>query len=410
MFSKKDLDVLIGEEKDPAISIFMPTVVAGRETRQGHIRLDNLIREASKRLIDAGLRDSEVDAITRPAQELVKDTRFWRLTDKGLAIFLAPGVFHCHRVPLDLAEEVVVAHRFHVTPLIPLLLDDERFALVAVSAAGVRLYDGSKSGLSQVETPEMPDGLQAVMDESQYELNQNVASPARPQLHRGKSAAQGHGFPAETPGDQARGPSPEETHHAMLVEYIRRAAGVVDKHLSGFTHPVLLAGTPEMVGEFRAVARGKTVMDRHLDVNPDGIGVDELHGKAWEMIGAARRSDADQAVEQFESLFNDGDDRATVKPEEIVKGARYGRVDCLIVAEGEHLWGHYDEGRDTAVSRGGAPSLEDEDLINYAAVHTIKNGGVVRLMPKDRMPRGGVAAAIMRYGFDPDRPFEKSPE
>lgn len=59
--------------------------------------------------------------------------------------------------------------------------------------------------------------------------------------------------------------------------------------------------------------------------------------------------------------------------------------------------------------RSREPASDDEDLLNYAAVHTLKTGGEVGVVPKEKMPRGGVAAAILRYGFDPDAPFEKSP-
>ena len=50
MFSRAELEELVTMEVQPAISIYPPTHVAGREGRQDPIRLKNLISAAAERL------------------------------------------------------------------------------------------------------------------------------------------------------------------------------------------------------------------------------------------------------------------------------------------------------------------------------------------------------------------------
>jgi hypothetical protein len=50
MFVRNDLDELVGCDKRPIVSIYLPTHSAGREVRQDPIRLRNLLSMAGKRL------------------------------------------------------------------------------------------------------------------------------------------------------------------------------------------------------------------------------------------------------------------------------------------------------------------------------------------------------------------------
>jgi hypothetical protein len=92
MVSRTDLEELVAMEVQPAISIYLPTHVAGREVRQNPIRLKNLLSAAAERL-GASRRPPEIDVLLSPAQRLVEDGAFWRNQQheqQGLAIFWPP--------------------------------------------------------------------------------------------------------------------------------------------------------------------------------------------------------------------------------------------------------------------------------------------------------------------------------
>ena len=63
MFSRTDLEELVMMEVQPAISIYLPTHVAGREVRQDPIRLKNLLSAAAERL-KASRRSPEISSLT----------------------------------------------------------------------------------------------------------------------------------------------------------------------------------------------------------------------------------------------------------------------------------------------------------------------------------------------------------
>ncbi len=88
--------------------------------------------------------------------------------------------------------------------------------------------------------------------------------------------------------------------------------------------------------------------------------------------------------------------KATTIPEEIVKAARYGRVDRLFLSDGDPLWGWFDERHDRIVAHRD-PGPDDDDLLDYAAVMTLRQGGAVTLVDRTQLPPTGPAAAILRY-------------
>jgi hypothetical protein len=89
MFSRSDLDELVAMDARPALSIYFPTHIAGREIRQDPIRLKNLLSSAADRLA-ATWRRPEIEDFLGPAESLVGDEEFWRHQQQGLAAFLAP--------------------------------------------------------------------------------------------------------------------------------------------------------------------------------------------------------------------------------------------------------------------------------------------------------------------------------
>jgi hypothetical protein len=90
------------------------------------------------------------------------------------------------------------------------------------------------------------------------------------------------------------------------------------------------------------------------------------------------------------------DPRSTTEVPEIVQAARFGQVDTLLLAAGERVWGQFDE-TSNRIAVHDAPEAEDVDLLDYAAVHTLLQGGTVHLPNKAHLPRQGVAAAILRW-------------
>ena len=139
MSMQSQLRSLLAESQGPAVSIFMPTHRAGQEIRQDPIRLKNLVKQAEQQLINEGTRPTEARNLLEPVAGLVEDAAFWRHQAEGLAVFRSPDVFRTYRVPFPIGEYVDVSDRFYIKPLLPLLINETRFYVLALSQRAVRL-------------------------------------------------------------------------------------------------------------------------------------------------------------------------------------------------------------------------------------------------------------------------------
>ena len=121
---------------------------------------------------------------------------------------------------------------------------------------------------------------------------------------------------------------------------------------------------------------------------------EELHRRAYALVEQRQIAARNAALERLNVRLSIG--KATTKPEEIVKGARYARVDTLFLSGDEHLWGVFDEVEDR-VTAHGSPVDGDIDLLDYAALMTLRHGGSVMVMDRAALPPPSVSAAILRY-------------
>ncbi|MDK3156606.1 hypothetical protein QPK87_08445 [Kamptonema cortianum] len=169
------------QTEEPSISIYLPTERRSKETRQNPIRFKNLIRQAEEQLIEQGLKTQEAHQLLQAAHEL--DTYdFWQHQSDGLAIFISPSLFRYYRLPLDFEELAVVSDRFHLKPLLSLFTGDGQFYLLALSQNQVRLFQGSRFSISEVELENVPQGIAEALryDDPEQQLQFHTRTqPAR---------------------------------------------------------------------------------------------------------------------------------------------------------------------------------------------------------------------------------------
>jgi hypothetical protein len=96
------------------------------------------------------------------------------------------------------------------------------------------------------------------------------------------------------------------------------------------------------------------------------------------------------------ALHGSGDPRAATAVPEIVKAARFARVDTLFLPDHGQAWGRFDESRDEVTVRG-TPEAGDVDLLDQAAVDTLRNGGAIFTLSREELPLGAPVAAVLRY-------------
>lgn len=385
MFNRGDLDRLIASDAYPAVTLLLPTHIAGRDVRQDPIRLRNLVDGAAKQLVESGLRGPDAERLLEPARRLIADENFWRAQGRGLAVFLAPGIAEVFRLPFEVPEELVVGRHFHVKHLLPALAGDGGFVLLTISARRTRLFEAGRHRLEERHDPDLAAGISEIVEATNYESTRQTSPVARPHAGAPGGSKATHTFE-----------DPEDLRKAQLIEHLRRVADAVDRHAGDRSRPIVLAAHPEIQGHFRAIARLPHLARDGIAENPDALEEGELHRRAYAIVAPLFAAAEKQARDRLAMHLGNDSGRATVKLEEAVKAAIDGRVDTLFLATDEHLWGQVDRQSDTVAShdRQGAG---DDDLLDYAAIETLRKGGQVTAVPQGQMPCGGVIAATFRY-------------
>ena len=91
-----------------------------------------------------------------------------------------------------------------------------------------------------------------------------------------------------------------------------------------------------------------------------------------------------------------GTARASHSLQEIIPAAYHGRIEIMLVDTESRQWGTFDPVTDQ-VHLHREEEAADEDLLEFATVHTILNKGIVYTIEPGEMPQGASIAALFRH-------------
>lgn len=370
----RDLRRLLDASAEPAVSIYMPSHRAGPDVRQDPIRLKNLLGEARAKLemLEAG----DPDAILEPGAALLDDEEFWRRQGDGLAVFLSADVREMYRLPTELPELVVASDRFHLKPLITFLSADSRFLILAISQQRIRLLQGTRQTVQEVELPDVPDSLRDVaVHRDTAVLNFHMDGGGS----RQQAMFHGHGT---------------ETNEEVIRTYLRSIDEGLRQAVPDERTPLVLAGVRYLTDIYRHVSGWPEILAGTVQGNPDEQSPKELHAAAWEIASARALEETTAAAERYPLLASRG--LAVSGVRDVVPAAMTGRVEVLWVAVGVQRWGAYDEASTTVQVREH-PRPGDHDLLDLAAAQTLLQGGAVYAGSTSDIPGDGPVAALLRY-------------
>jgi len=395
LFNREELRRLAQMQDDVCISIYMPAHRYESGWSQNPTRFKNLMREARDDLRDIGYKEDQIDELFADAQNQADDSAFWRNMSDGLAIFITGSSTEFFRLPLAFDELSVVGERFHLKPLFPLIATNNRFYLLALSQNDVRLYQGTHQAVSEVESAEIPsDIVQAVLqyEDPEQQLQFRTSNRAGGDSGTSRSDAQFHG--QGTSEDQSAEPQD------LLKRFFRKIDDSVSDYLNGEEAPLVLAGVSEYLPLYKeANSYPHLVEDQIISGNPEPLGAQELHEKAWDIVEPVFLQVQKDALELFDQMYYQDGDLASDDFHEIVPACAYSRVDTLFVPIGQYRWGKFDPQHNT-VELHEDQQPGDEDLLDYAAVNAYLNGSTVHALTPQNMPGGRSVAATFRFRAD----------
>jgi len=379
----EDLESLLAERDGPCVSLYLPTHRTGREMQQDPIRLKNLLRQAESELESVAIRGTDAAGLLKPARDLLADPPFWEHASDGLAVFLAPGFVRTYRLPVSFREKCVVSGAFHVKSLLPLLSGDGQFYVLALSQNNVRLLQGSRFSVGELEPDGMPRSLKEALwvDDPERVLQYHSGTPGG----GGRRDAVFHG--------QGGSADVEKTN---LLRYFRRVDEGLVEFLQGEHAPLVLAGVDHYFPIYREASRYPSLVDEGVKGSPDELSADQLHDRAWALVEPIFRAKQEQAAARYAERAGKGGTSETLA--DIVPAAHHGRVETLFVALGEQRWGAFIPAGTGSVILHDEYEQGDRDLLDDAAAATLKAGGHVYALPRDQIPTTESAlAAIYRY-------------
>ncbi|MBZ8180773.1 baeRF7 domain-containing protein [Oscillatoria salina] len=386
LLSKNELETLVNSAKGHCVSIYMPTVEAGQEIRQNPIRFKNLMGEAEKGLIANGLDRAEAVRFLEPAWQL-DNVNFWRYQNHGLVIFLADNFIRYYRVPQEFAELVVVGSRFHLKPLLPLLTGDGQFYVLGLSQNQVRLLEGTRDRIQEVNLNSLEEVPQSLAEALKYD------DPEKQVQYHSSDGGQGVGFPSPIYHGQGVGTTEDK-------ENIKRFFDKLDAGLQEFLRsrevPLVLAGVEYLQPIYQETNSYPHLLAEGINGNPENMVPQDLHDQAWAIVQPHFQQAQKDAANRFHEFAGNSPEVVSSDVSEIVKAAFYQRVDTLFVTVGHQQWGKFNR-ENNAVELHDSEQPGDEDLLDLAALHTLLNGGTVFAIAPHHLDTPAPLAAIFRY-------------
>lgn len=380
--SKDELRELISVDEGPCLSIYLPTHKSDKGVTTNPARFKSLIRAAERQLQTAGLRSVEIQKLISPARKLIDSISFWRHQSEGLAVFCSPRKFERFRLPIKFEELAIVSGRFHIKPLIRFFTGEGQFYVLALSQNDVRLLRGSHFNVTELDIETVPTNLADALRDD--------VIPKQIHFHSGTTGRGGkrdsiiHGASAEPDAKDA------------MLRYFHRIDKGLHEYLKNERAPLVLAGVDYLFPIYKEVNTYPFIVDEGIEGNPDRLSPEQLHEKAWKIVQPRLERAIDKAVCKYKGFEGTGSGLASSDIHEILDAAFQGRIEYLLVAVGAHLWGSYDPNAGE-IRFDEKPENDNEDLLDYAAVHTIWNRGTVYVVERERVPGDRPFAAMFRF-------------
>jgi hypothetical protein len=367
--------LLMTDGPGPLLSLYLPTHRRHPEWKQDPVRFRALLHQAGE-LLGTRYKSRDAEAFLEPLRQLETD-RHWEYSLDGLALFRSENATAVYRLPIPVPELVVVADTYHTKPLLKFLHSNRRYLVLAVSQNAVSLYEGSPFGAGAVNLHGVPSSLREALGIPDYDRSFSAAG----------GWVQGGVF-------HGRGPGKERKKEELL-----RFFNAIDRGLHDYLRdervPLLLAAVKYYHPIYRQVNRYPDLLEAGLDGNYERAPSEQIHAEAWPLVSRVLQDRIETWVARYRERAGTG--RASERLDEIAVAAVTGRVQLLLVAEDESIWGILDRKTGSIQVHERQMNADDADVLDDIAEESLKRGGDVYVVPRASMPGSGPIAALFRF-------------
>lgn len=379
----QDLQGLVNLEQDQFISIYMPTYSRGVDIRQNPVRFKQLLRKAEAELYNLGLRKEEVETFLKPGTALVGETRFWQNQSQGLVLFIYKEGMEYFRLPVDFKESMTISNKVYIKPLLPLFSGNGQFHILALSKNENRLFRCTRQNIIEIELKDAPKSMKdmQVDDDPRTRLLLRTSNPISVNKIGDSKVSQG----------QANQNDYEQNE---LTRYFR----AIDKSLLNIDNniPLVLAGVEYLIPIYREKSNYLNIVDEFIKGNPETLSAEELHKKAWEIVGPIFADEQKTAKEMYDQYFGQKNELYLNTIDEIIPAAYDGKVEFLFLDNTIDKWGIFNH-HNNKIEFHENENINNEDLMEYVSLLTLSRGGKVFALDSKEIPNEENIAAVLRY-------------
>ncbi len=398
-FGKNEFRQLLEVEEKPAISIYMPIERQEMTNKALRLQFRAHVDEVARRLEEAeSLSPSSYQHLLARLREMVEERTFWDRSGDGVAVFLSPSFEGVYFLPLPFENKAVVGTHFHTRPLLDHIAVPSDYWVLAVGEKEVSFWEGSPTGVEQVELDDLPKSLQEALmleqGKDQDGLNYQTGSNY---TFGGSSTDSGGSRGLPSPVYHGHGGGREE-HDAYLLRYFSEVSKGIREYLAGAEGPVILAAVDYCHPIFKQASKLKNLADDGIEGNVHFWNDKQIYEAAWPIARRQINQRIEDALETWERAFGRGS--AEMEPTMVGRRAVEGRVHLLLLDENSQMWGDYDR------TTGAIKELRDgddgeeralaADVYDEIAETVIQYGGDVVVIPSDKMPVESGVGAVLR--------------
>lgn len=374
--TKELLQELLAVGEAPCLSLYMPTHRSHPENLQNPVRFKNLLKELEESL-HLKYSNASTQEYLAPLIELTSDEGFWNHTAEGLAIFSSSAFLKAINLTEAPEEMAIVADSFHTKPLQQHLQSSGRFHVLALSLNEVKLFEGNRHSLIEVELHPSID--EETVDALGEELDRNNM--------RGPAPIGSFHFTQGSKNDESDG---------EMENYFREVANSVQENHSKKTgFPLLLAALPEHHHLFQKVSKNSMLLEEGIKQNPTSLSTEKMAALAWEIIEPEFLLKQEELISRYHQAKANGLGSEEIK--EVAVALVEGRVDTLIIEADRIIASKITNLVTGNVQKKDLSNPKVDDLLDDMSELAIRMGGTVTVLTPEQMPSKSGVAAIFRY-------------
>ncbi|HXX20112.1 MAG TPA: hypothetical protein VEJ46_11980 [Candidatus Acidoferrum sp.] len=372
---------LAAEHVAPCISIYLTSGVGADVAKQQLPRVKSLLRAAEADLRNSAMSLEEAEAFLTSNWRAVEEGQPPHPIAEALAVFISKDFFGFSHLPAPVIDRVMVGEEFFVRPLLSCLPHEDRFFVLTLSQKHVKLLEGSRRGLRERTLWDTPESLREDFEgysfgfERQYQMH-TASSPES--LQKG----------AVFHGRSLR-------HKDRIAHFLHDVNQGVVTALKDQPGPLIVAALDYLVPIYREVNTHTQLLQETIGGNPDLLSPNAIYTAAWNIVGKELSKTTEHAFAVYTQHMNSPLTSSNLR--ETVAAAHRGLVRFLFVPATGERWGSLVPPETVHVHSVQEPG--DSDLLNLAAILTLRHGGQVYALPPGNLSEGADMAAVFRYAL-----------